>query len=634
MAEPTSYEVVSVPLTPSTTCRTIAVVRLQGVKHTGPLLVPAQARAALCDDISASSWDKAINAADGFKTKLHHQALVGALKRHGALNGGAFIRLVSLAALCKAAKACKINDDCVAQLRAAVEHGVPLTDAELAAAHPSPSSQKQKQQAASGGGGGGGDLVTDRGFVLRRLPTKLPPPVWSPALLDAAQFGLFSRAHNPAAIPLALPNTMGRLKKWLMEPIQLDRKGRPIEEGTWKTLFDSISLFLGFLVAAKLVPIAQVSLLAVLDPNLLAHYMAFMAARGRKGSYINSALDACKRVLKWLEATHPFLAGDLQAQQYVRMLTSWMSNMGKQLGAAAAAAVDKELAAKKPLPSLAQLILFQHGVLTRAMRLGAANPRLLHDALALSLSFGFTPPPRSTVIRTLLHPDFVGLVGCGDPDCKVPGCSGNRLEWTSPAKTALRLVMVHHKVDKFHKPVSMLLSPAVNAVAVLYIKSGAYSYISAGRKATAKGRLFITERSVDVYNKSAWLQWWYSLLRAEKAPFALFPLCRLRHIYATESQGWGSASTDMLAGAARLMLHKPTNWQTTYDLQQEERCTSAAITATLGYRQVVLQKFVEAAQQGVQQLAMLQQQGQQQEEEGDAIELYSSDEEEEEEEVD
>lgn len=90
--------------------------------------------------------------------------------------------------------------------------------------------------------------------------------------------------------------------------------------------------------------------------------------------------------------------------------------------------------------------------------------------VAALLSGCYCPPPRMSVLKTILHPSFNGRVGCVDPDCLRTGdgqpCLGNHLELETlpmPPDDQLELhdwkhheylttdvlnVIVHHKNDR------------------------------------------------------------------------------------------------------------------------------------------------------------------------------------------
>ncbi|DBA90161.1 TPA: hypothetical protein ACH3X1_003468 [Trebouxia sp. C0004] len=69
--------------------------------------------------------------------------------------------------------------------------------------------------------------------------------------------------------------------------------------------------------------------------------------------------------------------------------------------------------------------------------------RQLHDAALASVTFSHLPPIRLSCIRALVAPSYQGP--CLHPDCKLPGCEGNRLYIITTSPLLMRIKLPHHK---------------------------------------------------------------------------------------------------------------------------------------------------------------------------------------------
>ena len=84
----------------------------------------------------------------------------------------------------------------------------------------------------------------------------------------------------------------------------------------------------------------------------------------------------------------------------------------------------------------AELGLQQEGVTVQ-------TSRQLHDAALASVTFSHLPPIRLSCIRGLVAPSYQGP--CLHPDCKLPGCEGNRLYIITTSPLLMRIQLPHHK---------------------------------------------------------------------------------------------------------------------------------------------------------------------------------------------
>ncbi len=84
----------------------------------------------------------------------------------------------------------------------------------------------------------------------------------------------------------------------------------------------------------------------------------------------------------------------------------------------------------------AELDLQQKGVTTQASR-------QLHDAALGSMKFWHLPPVRLSCIRGLVAPCYRGPFL--HPDCRLPGCEGNRLYIITLSPLLMHIKLPHHK---------------------------------------------------------------------------------------------------------------------------------------------------------------------------------------------
>jgi hypothetical protein len=128
----------------------------------------------------------------------------------------------------------------------------------------------------------------------------------------------------------------------------------------------------------------------------------------------------------------------LQDANAYNMLQAWYKILAQQ--APYAAPPSRRVETAMNLPSFIEVLKFQDVVehaAKEALRSDEGEDRTvdkgrmyraltahysMHAAL-FGLMFGYTAPPRLSAIRTCIHPDYVGVASCTDPDCR---CVGDR----------------------------------------------------------------------------------------------------------------------------------------------------------------------------------------------------------------
>ncbi|DBA87060.1 TPA: hypothetical protein ACH3X2_000303 [Trebouxia sp. C0005] len=161
---------------------------------------------------------------------------------------------------------------------------------------------------------------------------------------------------------------------------------------------------------------------------------------------IRNFLCCAKRVLRWWQTKsggmHPSLVEGLQ----------WLQTLNEQLvdqipwrhkDPASLLAAGKWMSAPELVHIIdtawkhAELDLQQQGVTVQ-------TSRQLHDAALASVTFSHLPPIRLSCIRGLVAPSYQGP--CLHPDCKLPGCKGNRLYIITTSPLLMRIQLPHHKM--------------------------------------------------------------------------------------------------------------------------------------------------------------------------------------------
>ena len=237
---------------------------------------------------------------------------------------------------------------------------------------------------------------------------------------------------------------MASFKLWMASPVQMDREGGILASRTIKNLSTNVLEYLGFV---KLhLSVEKPSLLEYMDMKKLGQFMSFHIAKGNSITTIAHHLGTARKVYTYLaRRADERLGSQIQrADQYTSRLTKQLARIMarpradigdlEEQGTWMAAAdvvkliTDFKLETEQMLPAENQL-------------LSLYMARQLHDACLACCMFGYMPPTRLCVLRTLQVPL---ATRCLHPDCRNPNCNGNRLHWK---EGALHLFMSHFKVN-------------------------------------------------------------------------------------------------------------------------------------------------------------------------------------------
>ncbi|DBA81082.1 TPA: hypothetical protein ACH3X2_000805 [Trebouxia sp. C0005] len=251
-------------------------------------------------------------------------------------------------------------------------------------------------------------------------------------------------------------------------PIQLDRPGCAHSSRTWENSERHIFLYLGYCHHYHQVSVPTMQLF--LSTPLICHYMSFHIAAKHSHLTIRNFMCCAKRVymLRWWQTKsggkHPSLVEGLQwlqtlneqqKQQFTEAVILQSVFDGTFVAAAAGRSNSRRhkdpaslLAAGKWMsaPELVHIIdtAWRHAELDlQQLGVTVQTSRQLHDAALASVTFSHLPPIRLSCIRGLVAPTYQGP--CLHPDCKLPGCEGNRLYIIATSPLLMRIQLLHHK---------------------------------------------------------------------------------------------------------------------------------------------------------------------------------------------
>ena len=242
---------------------------------------------------------------------------------------------------------------------------------------------------------------------------------------------------------------------------------------THKQHVNNISLFLGYCHWYQ--GVAQPDLTTYLHPLLICDFISLKIAQKHSPGTINGVLDTAVMVVRWL-------SGEPNADvQSLGQAITWLHTLNTQVQLVAlsqgfvnsnlhthctcCSSIEVALQVTKSLfrvkPSISELAAkgkwmtpgdllevitgARQDVLDEILDDGI-NPhtaRLLHDVTLACTIFGYLPPTRLACLSSLLHPSYDGP--CLYPDCKRPGCLGNRLLVLSEDPLKLVMSLPHHK---------------------------------------------------------------------------------------------------------------------------------------------------------------------------------------------
>lgn len=268
-------------------------------------------------------------------------------------------------------------------------------------------------------------------------PVTLPACIVPDSKLNK-RYGLPEKQRNSSP----LLQQMAELKTWLTNAVQLDREGSYIGSRTLKNLVGDIYLFLGYLYFHEQAHSPQLD--AFLSMQLFAKYIAFQLKKGNSLNSLQHQIAHAKRVIQFLSRR---ASSDMQTN--VSSLLDWLQRLKAQLSTSLvrSRADVQQLEADGAWADARAIVVvldaFRREVLRGLPEFGDLSvyaARLLHDACLVNTMFGYLPPVRIACLRKLQIPN--AAQHCLDPDCRLPGCKGNRLELRPDG---MWMVLPHHK---------------------------------------------------------------------------------------------------------------------------------------------------------------------------------------------
>jgi hypothetical protein len=212
--------------------------------------------------------------------------------------------------------------------------------------------------------------------------------------------------------------------------------------------------FLGFvLVYVGATP----SLLSYLHGDMLVLYLSFLRARRRIKATLSFHVLNAIRVVDWLTSTGAVLEASAANEARLKGYVEWLQKMKEQInqnlvdnreGRAGVA----DLVAQKRWLEPEQLLVEVHHVVQGALQAlqrgqqpsDELAARIMH-ALMCGMCYGYVPPLRPSVLRTLVLPGYRGPCICRGCDRRRE-CKGNRLVRLEGG--GWRLIAPHHKNAK------------------------------------------------------------------------------------------------------------------------------------------------------------------------------------------
>jgi hypothetical protein len=210
------------------------------------------------------------------------------------------------------------------------------------------------------------------------------------------------------------------------------------------------------------------------------------------------------------------------------------------------------------------------------------------SALVAAFTVGrFVPPVRIAILRSLLHPDAVGVGSgqgrnwrrCNDKDCRDPTrCSGNHFELAAlpSGERGINFVAPHHKNDrrgfeqiKFRIP----CAGPLNRLLLRHFDSG-HALLT---QATGQDvpNLFVTRRG-GAFTAVTFTHQWKTLMRSS-SEIEYFCPSLARTAFVSEYTNTSGLPADMWDGAATVMGNTVKMWNKEYNPQKRLREAQAAV---------------------------------------------------------
>ena len=426
-------------------------------------------------------------------------------------------------------------------------------------------------------------------------PTNLLVPLPLPSNLPASPVS-WPASRQRYSLPLLKPHLAGavvvnqqlsELKTWATTPIQLNRKGPPLQQVSWENVLSTIWLFLGF--CWRWMGIQQPSLQQYLSPHLVASFMSFHIALRHCSSTIKQHVATALKVLAWW-STKP--GGHDPGLKLMR--EQWLPTLSAQVGLA----LPKPVKSASDLPTaktlLTTIVQHGHGVMKAIQETGmtATLARALHDVTLASTVFGYLPPVRISCIRSLVLPSYDGP--CHKCDCiQDSSCHGNKLQQTSSG--ALLMHLPHHKNEGSwgRAPISFTLPKDLARIMMLYISQG-HKLLTEYIGKEDECHLFVDKQGKPFNDSNFTMYWAKMLLSMGLSPPISPSLCRQVFVHERRSAERVEGPSDR--GAAMVMGHSLAQWSKWYDLDFHRRESQQAVDAMATWRDHLMGSSVQPLQ--------------------------------------
>ena len=220
------------------------------------------------------------------------------------------------------------------------------------------------------------------------------------------------------------------------------------------------------------------------------------------------------------------------------------------------------------------------------------------------------PPLRIDVLKTMDEPAYAAANGCGDVDCRQPGCLGNRIELVTqrqltvhlsdpgPAEsmatwhfdydeTTLRFHIVHGKNDRrmSRQDFQLRFDLPPSDLSKLLL-----AHISAGRRLLTleqpypSNRLFVNDQGKPFTDVTFVHYWGKCMLTARAFDIQYYPPSRARTIFVEEWTAVHQEEPDMWDGAAAVMGNSVEQWRQTYNPSRKRRLAQLAVDTHMRQR--------------------------------------------------
>ncbi len=213
--------------------------------------------------------------------------------------------------------------------------------------------------------------------------------------------------------------------------------------------------------------------------------------------------------------------------------------------------------------------------------------RQLHDAALGSVTFSHLPPIRLSCIRGLVAPSYKGP--CLHPDCKLPGCEGNRLYIITLSPLLMRIQLPHHKNACRWGQGSMMFDLPAELTELLY------TYLGEPRRALLDHHFLIGQSCPYVFMVmhgrgfagAVLTLYWQKWLVLQGGVSMNPSMCR--QVFVDDRASNTAAGGPSNQGAAMVMGHSKQQWRKWCDMQFHPRLAQNAVNSMKLLRTAMLQ---------------------------------------------